>query len=147
MVARCCSGGVRRGAARTLATNGIQAGLPQLLGVVPQRGNHITGQEIVDDGDAAARDALKRVGGHGLERGRRAEERARYCGMRPHLRSSTARCSAAKKSYAGGCLCRVLWRPGPRRRNDAAKSDVRRALDEQWRALWPVCSALAGKVS
>ena len=58
---------------RVARRRGVQAGVPQLLGVVPQRGNHVARQEVVDDGDAAARDALKRVGGHGLERGRRAD--------------------------------------------------------------------------
>ena len=54
-----------------------------------------------------------------------ADECARERGVQPHLCGYGRRCSAAKKSYAGGCLCRVPWRPGPRRRNDASKSDVR----------------------
>ena len=70
---------------RVARRRGIQAGVPQLLGVAPQRGDHITRQEVVDDRDAAARDAPERVGGHGLERGRRGDECARERGVQPHL--------------------------------------------------------------
>ena len=70
---------------RRVGADGVQAGVPQLLGVAPQRGDDVARQEVVDDRDAAARDAPERVGGHGLERGRRGDECARERGVQPHL--------------------------------------------------------------